>query len=72
MTNADRINIKFWRKMSTNKKLIFAIPQVVEMIDMLEAQAREIVQKDYLIEELEAQCEDRKHNKDVVSYIDKL
>lgn len=36
--------IKFWRKLSGNKKLIFAIPQVMEMIDMLETQAKKIAE----------------------------
>jgi len=42
MNNPEKI--EFWRKLSTNKKLIFAIPQVLEMIDMLESQAEKITE----------------------------
>lgn len=38
--NKDKI--KHWRKLSKNDKLIYALPKVVEMIDMLEQQQKEI------------------------------
>lgn len=48
----NEMKIKFWRKLSTNNKLIFAIPQVVEMIDMLEAQTIRINQLEEAVSEV--------------------
>jgi hypothetical protein len=36
--------IKFWRKLSTNKKMIYAMPLIVEMIDLLEDQEKQIAE----------------------------
>lgn len=59
MNNPEKI--KFWRKLSTNKKLIFAIPQVLEMIDMLESQAEKITalekERDELLQRTECKVE---------------
>jgi len=53
MTNNEKI--EFWRKLSGNKKMIHAMPLVVEMIDMLETQEQTIVELRKEVERLEKQ-----------------
>jgi hypothetical protein len=65
--------IKLWRKLSTNKKLIFAIPQVVEMIDMLEHQFSIITElKDQVEFEMEQKAIAREQRNKVTNSLHNL